>query len=788
MKTITLFPQRPTKDVEDLFGIFFEDLNHAADGGLYGELVQNRSFEFAPIDREEYHSLTAWRKSPEIGWNVETASPIHSNNPHYLHVHADREGFIANEGYNAGICLEAGKEYEFSIFAKGQGQITVAVAEFSEAPASKEAERGTSEDPGEDPSIIRGTLRPVTASAALPISADNWSKYTLTLTASETTHAGRLVLTFPAGTDLCLDMVSLFPADTFRGRKNGLRRDIAEALQELKPRFMRFPGGCLVHDGNLDKTARDSMYRWINTVGPVEERPSRRNNWRYNQTLGLGYYEYFCFCEDMGCEPLPVVPGGFNPHKGEGVDVDHIGEWVEETLALIEFATGDENTKYGALRASMGHPAPFGLKYIGVGNEEIGDGFFERYPYFHQAIRDKYPNIRIINSAGPFAVGEGRDAGWRSAVKYGSDLVDEHYYSSPEWFLANMHHYDDYDPNGPKVFLGEFASWGNTFYNALTEAAYMTHLEKAPAVGLACYAPLLCNADYVNWAPDLIWFNGHQVVKTPNYYVQQLFMTHLGNQEIAFEAEGFEAAMPLTDEKSISGAITIAGNDVAGEISDIQLTVLPLNSPAAFSVTRENEVHTVAESVTAENYALEFSFRRSEGRKGLRIVFGKKPGEDTYLLWEFGGWDNWDCNISTFVRGRASTISHRIFHVTDQPYRLRLEVSGRRIRTYVNGELMNDTVDRLPELEDLYISASKDTAGTVYLKCVNLTGENKEVQVNLPGFGGKTALGTLLTGGLSGENTFEKDTVLPKEFQKALNDKGFAHTFPAHSVTAFRIG
>ncbi len=766
MKKIILHPEQKTKDTHGLFGIFFEDINHAADGGLYAELVRNRSFEFDPIDNKNYNALTAWSFTEGLKCEVLTASPIHPNNPHNLHVVAEKDGILENKGYNAGICLKDGNEYRFGIYTKGSGCFRVAVTEQSE----------------------KGEIKAV-EDREIKVSSDKWEKTETTLKAVETTYAGRLRLFFTAGTELYIDMVSLFPTETFMGRKNGLRKDLAEALKELHPGFMRFPGGCLVHDGNLNKDARDSMYRWINTIGPVEQRPSRRNNWGYDQTLGLGYYEYFILCEDIGCEPLPVVPGGFNPHRGEGVEIEHIGEYVEEALALIEFANGDENTKMGKVRAELGHPAPFGLKYIGVGNEEIGDGFFERYPYFHKAIREKYPEIRIINSAGPFAVGEGYDAGWRSAVKYGSDLVDEHYYSSPEWFLANMHHYEDFDPKGPKVFLGEYASWGNTFYNALTEAAYMTHLEKAPAVELACYAPLFCNVDYPNWKPDMIFFDGHRSVKTPNYYVQKLFMDHAGEKEIAFDTEDLDEVISLTDENSIRGAITIAGNDVQGVISDIivkadgkTINVDDIN------VKPDNKEYNIADIWNAEEYSIEFSFKRTSGRKGLKICLGKKEKENTFILWEFGGWDNWDCNIASIVRGRASTISHRIFHVTDEPYKLRVEVSGRRIKTFVNGEMMNNTVDRLPELEELYVSASRDKDGNLYLKCVNMTGEDKRVMTELKGYSGSVAYGTMLKGGFTDENTFEEEKVKPQSFTITVGDEGFMHSFPAHSICAFKIG
>ncbi|MBO5337281.1 MAG: carbohydrate binding domain-containing protein [Lachnospiraceae bacterium] len=628
MKTITIYQQEGYKELGDLYGLFFEDINHAADGGLYGELVQNRSFEFCEVDKPEYHSLTAWEKSDNLVWSVETGNPLNKENTHYLHVEAKKGSCIRNQGYNSGIYVEAGKNYDFSVYLRTtiSAKITIAVR-TDEGKLCAEA------------ALMVGKEKELS-------DVGDWYKYELVLTATETTYEGRLVLTFEEGV-YDLDMVSLFPQDTFLGKKGGLRRDIAEALQEMKPKFMRFPGGCLVHDGSLNDKDRNSMYRWRRTLGPVEERPTWRNNWRYNQTLGLGYYEYFCFCEEIGAKPLPVLPGGFNPHKGEGVPMEDLQEWVQEALDLVEFANGTADSKWGAVRAGMGHPESFGLEYLGIGNEEIGEGFFERYPYFHNAIRAKYPEIKLINTAGPFSVGEGYEDGWNSARKYGSDLVDEHYYSSPEWFLANMHHYDDFDEKGPKVFLGGYASWGNTFYNALVEAAYMTHLEKAKAVALACYAPMLCNVDYVNWKPDMLWFDNHRILKTPNYYVQKLFMSNQGTAEVAYSTSDLDEVIVLTDNPALHGDITIMGNDVEGRIWDITFTNTATGESRKlpdFMVDKENVENYLTEAA-CDNYSLEFSFKRSAGRKGLKIYFGKKDSDNS-ILWEFGGWDNWDCNLT----------------------------------------------------------------------------------------------------------------------------------------------
>lgn len=766
MKKIKVFQNDSYKKLGDLYGLFFEDINHAADGGLYAELVQNRSFEYCEIDKPEYNNFTAWEKSDKLSWEIKTEAPLNEENIHYLHVQASENSYIKNLGYNTGIYVETGKKYDFSVFARADRETEIIVAIEDEAGKVYAKDTITIEN-------VAG------AEAA-------WNKYELVLEASDTTYEGRLMLRFANAGECDLDMVSLFPQDTFCGRKNGLRKDIAEALKEMEPKFMRFPGGCLTHDGSLNDHDRNSMYRWKRTIGKVEERPTWRNNWRYNQTLGLGYYEYFLFCEDIGAKPLPVLPGGFNPHKGEGVPMEELGEWVQEALDLIEFANGDASTKWGKIRCELGHEAPFNMEYLGIGNEEIGDGFFERYPYFHEAIREKYPEIKIINTAGPFAVGEGYDAGWTSAKKYGSDLIDEHYYSSPEWFLANMHHYEDYDENGPKVFLGEYASWGNTYYNAIVEAAYMTHLERSKAVALACYAPMLCNVDYVNWQPDMLWFNNHQIMKTPNYHVQKMFMQNQGTDAVRFEKENLDEIIKLVDNDNIAGKIAIAGNDIEGKIWNIKV----IDNVAKKVITADDiqvktdNLENIIADIDSEDYTLEFNFKRESGRKGLKIFFGKT--ERGSLLWEFGGWDNWDCNISSIVAGRGSTISHRIFHVEDINYALRLEVSGRSIKTYVNGVLWNDTVDRLPELEELYITASTDSdTGKTILKVVNLTGDEKLTKIVLDGEEKTKAEITVLKGyELTAVNSFETpEKIKPESENLTVNGNELEYVFAPHSVT-----
>ena len=447
-------------ELGDLFGIFFEDLNHAADGGLYAELVQNRSFEFDPIDNRSYHALTAWEKVERGGGKAEvsihTENPLSQKNPHYAVIDIAEGGDgvgLMNLGFNSGIAVQENEQYLFTVFAKFEG------IDENSAPLQI---------------IVETDEGAILAQAEISVVNNEWTEYKATLIAQGSTSRGRLLVVTQQKGKLSIDFVSLFPKATFKNRPNGMRRDIAQLLHDLKPKFMRFPGGCLVHDGSLNADDRNSMYRWKNTIGPLHERPARRSNWGYNQTLGLGYYEYFLFCEDIGAKPIPVLPAGYDPHHKRIVPIEELGPWIDDALDLIEFANGGLDTVWGAKRAELGHPEPFHMEYLAIGNEEVGEPFFERYAYFHKAIKERYPHIKLINSSGPFPEGSEYERGWASARKNGSDLVDEHYYVSPEWMLANVDRYQSFDANGPKVFLGEYASWGNTYYNALVEAAYMT--------------------------------------------------------------------------------------------------------------------------------------------------------------------------------------------------------------------------------------------------------------------------------------------------------------------------
>ncbi len=784
----------------DMFGIFFEDLNHAADGGLYAEMIRNRSFEFDKIDNANYNHLTAWQiigfdeiddeNSKKIvdeydeitdkvncgTFRIETDVPVSDKNPHYLTVNVStteklEDASIINEAYNTGLYLEAGKNYKFSMFARSYGyamKVKILLVD----------EEGTE-----------------LAGDVVTVDGDGWNKYKCVFTSSKTTINGKLKIQFMAEGRVSLDHISLFPEDTFLKKENGLREDIANMLKTLKPKFLRFPGGCLVHDGSLNANDRNSMYRWKNTLGDVTERPARKSNWGYNQTLGLGYYEYFCFSEEIGAKPLPVLPGGYNPHKQLMVPLSEIGEWVEEALDLIEFANGDVNTKWGKIRAELGHEKPFNLEYIAIGNEEVGEGFFERYPYFHKAIREKYPDIKIIGTSGPFAAGGEFERGWNSAKEHGADYVDEHYYMAPEWFLSHMNRYSEYKEGDPKVFLGEYATWGNTYYNALVEAAYMTRMqENAHSVGLACYAPLLCNADYVNWKPDMIWFNNHQVYGTANYYVQKMFMHHQGDYLLQTKLENINKPK-VKASVDFSGDIELEVINCTSTYSDISITDDNTGEIYHFgdkTLTKDDNKSKLM-SISGSNYTITLKAKQDDGTRGFWINFGKKDDKNRYY-WELGGWQNLDAAICHNTDGRGSCLTQSTFSVdASHTYELKVQVSDTGIiNAYVDGELFQ-TVKALPVVvEDIYVtSAVEEATGDIIVKAVNIDDIEKTGKIAVAGMEDKAY--TIMVEEMKdfapdSENSFDEPCkVCSKVREITVNSNVFDYIFAKESITVLRV-
>ena len=513
-----------------MYGHFFEDINYGADGGLYAELIKNRSFEF-----------------PQnfMGWNVFGNVTLlddgpFDKNPHYVRLgdpgHAHKRTGIENEGF-FGIGIKANESYRFSVWARGENQKII-------VELINNASMGESQ---------------VITSQTLDINSKDWKKYEIKLTPKETFAKAHLRIFLASAGTVDLEHVSLFPTDTWKGRENGLRKDLVQALADTKPGIFRFPGGCIVEGTDLA-----TRYNWKNSVGPVENRPLNENRWHYTfthrffpdyfQTYGMGFYELFLLAEDMGAEPLPVLSCGLscqfqNNTEDAHVKVCDLQPYIQDALDLIEFANGATDTKWGGLRAEMGHPEPFNLKFIGIGNEQWGPEYPERLKLFVEAIRKAYPEMKIIGSSGPNSEGKDFEYLWPEMKKLKVDLVDEHFYRPEDWFLNSGSRYDNYDRKGPKVFAGEYACHGkgkkwNHFHASLLEAAFLTGVERnADVVHMATYAPLLAHVEGWQWRPDLIWFDNLRSVRTCSWYVQSLYGHNRGTNVI-----------PLTmNKKAVSG-------------------------------------------------------------------------------------------------------------------------------------------------------------------------------------------------------------------------------------------
>ncbi len=523
-------PAGGKKISNELIGIFFEDISMSADGGLCAELIQNGSFEFSPSERDGWGPGTAWRSvrpGHSLGYiEPKQQDPIHPNNPNYMRLNIERVGMyydyngwtgvgIQNDGYD-GILLKGGQKYDFSVFLRN--------------PDGKDKEvRAVLMVPG------RGFRAQATviADTTFAVSGSDWKKYEYTLTAAQDCPNASLQLLALTTGVMDIDMVSLYPQDTYKG--HGLRKDLAQALVDLNPKFMRFPGGCVVHgggDGFWD------TYRWKTTVGPKETRRGIKNTWGYHQSMEMGFFEYFQFCEDAGMEPLPILPcgvscqgtnGGWNmrTQAQDAIPMEDMQEWADEALDLIEWANGPADSKWGKVRADAGHPEPFNLKYLGLGNEEkITPEFEERFKFIYDQVRAKYPEIVIVGTAGPGShPGNGDyEEGWKFASELGVDILDEHYYEQRNYFLTSRQ-YDNYPRDRQtKVYLGEYAAKDKKLIDALAEGLYLLHVERnADVVVMTSYAPLFARKNTNNWNPDLIYFDNERPFLTCSYYVQQMF-------------------------------------------------------------------------------------------------------------------------------------------------------------------------------------------------------------------------------------------------------------------------
>ena len=555
-----------------MYGIFFEDINYAADGGLYAELVMNRSFEYP-------NHFAGWDISGKV--TLKDDGPF-ARNPHYVRLapsgHSDKHTMIENRGF-FGIGVKGGEDYRFSLWARvpdgGKAKLYVDIVDNATM--------------GEDQKI---------GSAGVEVSGKEWKKYTVIVKPKRTFAKAHLRLWGDSKVTTDVEHVSLFPVKTWKGRENGMRQDLAQALSDMHPGVFRFPGGCIVEGTDLE-----TRYQWKNSVGPVENRPLNENRWHYTftsryfpdyyQSYGLGFFEFFQLCEDFGCEPLPVISCGLScqfqnpdPTKlGVHVPVDALDDYIQDALDLVEFANGPADSKWGKVRADMGHPEPFNLKFLGVGNEQwdydekhggYGPVFTERLKKFSDAIRAKYPALKLIGTTGPNSEGWDFDLLQPRMKELKVDLYDEHYYRNEEWFLSHGLRYDSYDRKGPRVFAGEYACHGkgkkwNHFETSLYEAAHMTGIERnADLVHMATYAPLFAHVEGWQWRPDAIWYDNLRSFKSVSYYVQQMFAMNKGSNVLALttaDPKGGKKAVPVAGQDGLDGLFASAVYDAqTGEV------------------------------------------------------------------------------------------------------------------------------------------------------------------------------------------------------------------------------
>ena len=752
-----------------LWGIFFEDINNSADGGIYPELVRNRSFEDS--DRlENWKFLDTANHGGKA--TIDESNPLNPFNRRSLRVQADGAFTLENEGY-WGMNIVGGEHYTFKVAARATGGFTGPLA-----------------------IKILSSNGSVISEGSIPRLTDGWKYHTVDLTATGSDAKAKLQISGAGKGALFLDMVSLTPKKTWKN--NGLRVDLAESINALHPSFVRFPGGCWVEGDDFAH-----MNHWKETIGNIDTRKPLWNIWGYYATHGLGFHEYLQMCEDLGAAPLFDINVGMSHH--ETVPMDKMGQWVQDALDAIEYANGPVNSIWGARRAAAGHPAPFNLKFMEIGNENGGPDYLARWPLFVNAVRAKYPYIQFISNS---------DLRGRPYPKEPMpDIVDEHYYETPESFMNRAKQYDSYDRKGPKIFVGEYAvtqkaGLGN-LRAALGEAAFMTGLERnSDIVILASYAPLFVNLNHRAWNPDLINFDGSKWYGLPGYYVQQMFSENRGDVTLPVRVDS-----PPVEVAPSKGMVGVGTWKTEAEFKDIQVTapdgkVLLASDfskdsngweqlgdgqwsvqDGALRQTAEKEfVRAIAGERNWTNYTLSLKARKLGGQEGFLILFHITDKEDR-MWWNLGGWGNTQNAVESngTLDGKPGEIK------TGQWYDIRVEVKDRKVKCYLNGELIHDIVyESVQNITSLYACASKDNqTGDVIMKVVNASEAPLATKLDLASAKNLTGQGTavvLTSKNGKDENSLEEPTkVSPKTEQVSFDGTSFTRSFPGNSFTVLRL-
>ena len=765
----------------DLWGIFFEDISYSGDGGLNADLVQNGAFEYNRADSIDWSNYSFWRKIVPEGsfaaFCIHDNDPVATENPHYATVEVEHApAALDNTGWD-GMVFHAGETYDFTAWMRVRSESAMPV---------------TVSLRGDDGSII--------AENTITVSASAWTTYQASLTVPEHGDAGSSVatqgtlrLTFDGEGVIDLDFVTLEPRTTYRGLKH-FRPDLVEALADLKPRFMRFPGGCITHGLGMD-----NMYHWGRTIGPVEHRPHNFNLWGYHQSFRIGYYEYLCLCETIGAKPLPVLPAGVScQNTSQGpvpVAQEDMPAYIDEVLHLIEFCNGSTATEWGAKRAAMGHPEPFGLEYLGIGNEDLIDDVFKnRFQQIFDAVKAAHPEITVVGTVGPAPSGQDYEQGWAYAREAGIPIVDEHSYQSSSWWFHNLDHYDHTDRKGPKVYLGEYGSWDTQLINGLSEAAFMGRMElNGDVVHMASYAPLFAKNGHTSWNPDLIYFDNENVYRPYSYWVQQMYATTTADTAWPVSLDGpttLRRDLPNTVSLKIDGGAHADFADFSLETADGTHIDLPDvsyqgNGPVSLPVP---------EGLAADSYTIRAKVTYYEGMWGVRIASGDVNGKN-YNGTSLGrGFSVQVVREGTgYALAGTETSMDAVRPGTTWDVRIEIGNRGEQMRLYIDGALVADGHET-PDEPRRTVTVSRDsTAGVTYLRVVNALPESVDVDLaqvlaalNVPEPAKAVVEATVLTGndpyaGIRGEES----PTCPTSHEVNLADG--TYTAPAWSFTTLAV-
>jgi alpha-L-arabinofuranosidase len=744
-----------------LWGVFLEDINLSADGGLYAELVRNRNFEDS--EKPDHWSTIGGGAEP-ARLLIDTATPVSPKNPRSLKVtlapHDGGRAGLANAGFY-GMGISKDETYKLSLLARRgedfSGPLTITLESADSVPY---------------------------ATATLPALTGDWKKYTFELKSGASDPKARLVISATRAGTFWLDMVSLFPEKTWRD--HGLRPDLAEMLVALKPGFLRFPGGCWV-EGDTMKEA----YRWKQTIGDPSERRTQHNIWAYEATHGLGYHEYLQLCEDLNTEPLFCINVGMS-HK-ENVPMDQMGEYVQDALDAIEYANGPADSKWGALRAKAGHPAPFKLQYLEIGNENGGPAYYERYALFLKAILEKYPKMHLIANE------------WQNGYPKDSpvEILDEHYYNNPDFFIKQTNKYDSYPRTGPKIFVGEYAvnqdSGLGNLRGAIGEAAFMAGMERnSDVVVMAAYAPLFCNANHKRWPVNLINFDSTRNYGLPSYYVQKLFAENRG-----------DVVLPIANASTRGGGVGVGTWLTQAEFKDMKVTrdgktlfsadpskgtdpwkLLGGDWKIQDGALRQNSNNTDIRALVGDpswtDYTYTLKARKLGGQEGFLIPFLNLP-DNSKCWWNIGGWGN----TRSAIEMDSTTGPEKPCKIeTGRWYDIRIEVRGSNIQCYLDQKLMHEA--KASDVKSLQVSATRDLAHSeVILKVINVSATTQDAAIKLNGITRATspARAQMLTSAQpTDENTLEQPTkVAPVACELPLSGTTLNHSFPGNSLTVIRV-